>query len=174
MESPVKVFRTLLAVIDIVAAAYLLRVLAVAPWQRNVLKKQVESQTERLDKVSALSEAVVASAIRGNIAGLKGALENAPADVDLYMELAAQYRFLNEYGAAIATYREALRYDRRPELYRNIAECQMAINDYAGATESYAYAVAFAPEEMNTVPPFLGSAVASRARTVIAQIAASV
>ncbi|HWW62875.1 MAG TPA: tetratricopeptide repeat protein, partial [Thermoanaerobaculia bacterium] len=68
-------------------------------------------------------------------------IEHVPANLNLYMIVAANYRVLGRYEDAIAMYRAALRYDRRPELYLNIGECYLALGN---TEEAQRYLVATA------------------------------
>jgi len=167
------VLRIAVVVVTATVAAVLVYFLSIVPYQQNLMKRHLEDQFDALDSAAGLSTPSVTKAarVRDNIEELRRALKVSPTDADLYMELAAEYRFLGKYDQAVITYQQALRYHRRPELYINIAESRYDLRDLAGAVESYAYAVAFAPEEINVVPDALIPAVDARAREITARIA---
>jgi Flp pilus assembly protein TadD len=166
------VVRLCIAVIDVIVAGCLLYAAAIVPYRQNVLKRRVETEFAGLQARSAsASNFVVLEKIRDDIQQVRRALKVSPTDVDLHMELAALYRFMGRHDDAVATYQLALRYHRRPEIYANLAESQFAAGDLAGATENYAYVLAFAPEEADWVPNSLYAAAAVRSQQLIARIA---
>jgi tetratricopeptide (TPR) repeat protein len=167
------VVRFCIAVFDVIVTGCLLYAAAIVPYRQNVLKKRVEREFAVLEAGSGTTTAnfVVLARIRDDIQQVRRALKISPTDVDLHMELAALYRFMGRYDDAVATYQRALRYHRRPEIYVNLAESQFAAGDLAGATENYAYALAFAPEEAAWVPNSMYGAVALRSKELIARIA---
>ena len=159
----------------VIAAGFALNEAAIVPYRVNVLKAQIARQYPRLASRAGIAgeEARVIENIRDDARLLEDALRKTPTDVDLYMELAAFYQLLSRFHDAVHMYEEALRFDRRPEIYVNLAEAQLAAGDIRAATESYANAVAFAPEEAAFVPPELLPAATLRSRELIRQLSAN-
>ncbi len=81
-----------------------------------------------------------------------GCIEHVPANVNLYMIVAANYRVLGRYEDAIAMYRAALRYDRRPELYLNIGESYLALGNANEAQRWLVAAAMFRLDIFQNVP----------------------
>lgn len=163
--------KTVLIIVDVVAAAILLNFLVLVPYQQNVMKKEIERTFDAAyDALQAGDGIQLLPAVRSNVQRLRMALRISPTDLDLSMELAALYRVLGRHEEAISVYRHALRYHQRPEIYRNLAESQFALRDLAGATESYAHSVAFFPGEVNSVPNALIPAVMKRAEEIVEQL----
>jgi tetratricopeptide (TPR) repeat protein len=163
--------RSLVAAVTLFVASMLIYALCIVPYEQNVMKKRLEKEFDRLDAAAGSANFAIAPKIRDNIDQLRRALKFSPTDPDLFMELAAEYRLIGANDEAIATLRKMLQYHRRPEIYLNMADLQFDRRDFAGATESYAYAVAFAPEEINLVPNVLIPAVNERAKELTVQIA---
>jgi Flp pilus assembly protein TadD len=157
-----------IAITDGIIASILCYRLAIVPYQQNLCKKRVQNMLLHMIDAPATG---ISAKIRETIQQTQRALRNSPTDIDLYMELAAQYRFIGRPNEAVKTYRDALRYDRRPEIYRNLAESQLAIGNISGAEESYAHAVAFAPEQINIVPDALAGSVTQQAKALTERIA---
>lgn len=151
-----------------ITGAVLIELLAVIPYRINDMKSGIESAFDRLD--TAAGNPMTARIVRSNIDTLQKELRLAPTDPDLYMELAAEYRFLRRNDDAVTTYRRLLRYHRRPEIFTNLANVQFAEGDIAGAIDSYAHAVAFWPPRIDTVPDTLRPQIQQRADEIVRQV----
>jgi tetratricopeptide (TPR) repeat protein len=89
-----------------------------------------------------------------NLEALRTCLQNAPGQVPLYMLAAANSRILGSPEEAISFYEMALRYDRRPEIYANIGECQLMLNRKDDAVRSFVTAGMFSPEYIMNIADF--------------------
>lgn len=97
------------------------------PHRCNQIEKAAELTTERtLEIGGGYTEAVRAREAAQRVVAC---IEHARTDVNLYMLAAANYRALGRFDEALAMYRAALRYDRRPELYFNIGETYLAMGN---------------------------------------------
>ncbi len=66
-------------------------------------------------------------------------------DVRLIFIAAISWRALGRNEVALRLYNEALRYDRRPEIFVNIADTQLAMGDRTNAYENFLKAALFHP-----------------------------
>lgn len=125
-----------LVVIALVAASFSLAYRF--GWERyriNILKRQIENRT-----VAAIEGSPSLRARRiaaENIRAASAALERFPSDLDLHLELAANYRLTGDLKRAERTYRRALRISRRPEVFLNLGEVELQLGDFEGATEAF-------------------------------------
>lgn len=69
-----------------------------------------------------------------------------PHDVRLAMIEGANERIRGQASAAVGAYERALRYDRRPEIYLNLALAEQQLGHRENAARSLANAIRFAPE----------------------------
>lgn len=161
------------AVAGAIAAAWVYTIYAVVcrPYNTNILKKRVERQYAHLaNAISTVSPDVASVQVaRQIITDLRAALRRNPADVDLYMELGAYERLLGNLSAARQLYRRALDYDRRPEIYRNLADTEFALSEWNDAVRDYAPAVRFYPPAMAWVPENLRPQITEQLRQVSSQ-----
>lgn len=59
-----------------------------------------------------------------------------PENVNLHLILAAVYRMIDNQDAALAEYRTALRFDRRPEIYRSLGDVELATGKIEAARDT--------------------------------------
>ncbi|HEV2718527.1 MAG TPA: hypothetical protein VG323_00800 [Thermoanaerobaculia bacterium] len=71
--------------------------------------------------------------------------------VGIDMLLAANYRILGEEQEAILCYRDALRLDRRPEIYLNLARAELAAGDRSSAREHFLRSALFNPWMLESI-----------------------
>lgn len=117
--------RTLLLPIRIAAAllvaggtALAVQHLCYLPWRADVERKKQEDITVALWERQPAFTAVRA---RQNVLVARSFLDKRGIhNTGLYMTAAANYRLLEDYDSASEMYKEALRFDRRPELYYNL------------------------------------------------------
>lgn len=103
-------------------------------WRTNVIKRQIEART--LSVLDGTASRPARSIVARNISSASTALELFPCDVDLYLELGANYRLARDLESAAATYRDALRISRRPEIYLNLSRVRLEQADFEGALEA--------------------------------------
>lgn len=134
-----RLLKILVSVVVIAAAGFAIHRWCWLPYRCDEIEKAsllMTSQT--LQAGGGYGESVRA---RQTAARVLTCIEHVPTNVNLYMLVAANYRVLGRYEDAIAMYRAALRYDRRPELYLNIGESYLALGN---AEEAQRYLVATA------------------------------
>lgn len=122
----------------------------VKPHDCNRIEGDVQRSIERLAR-SQSDPALTVPAARQNIARLTPCLACAP-DVNRAMVLAANLRFAGRQEEAIAAYRDALRYDQRPELYLNLAQTQFDMGDETEGLKTLTKACLAAPNLVDYVP----------------------
>jgi tetratricopeptide (TPR) repeat protein len=168
-----KALRVLATIATLAGAAILILVLSIEPYQNNLMKHRIENEIGKMFEMqqSATPSPAIAERTRANVERIQQALRLAPADVDLYMELAAEYRMLGRLDDAASSYRNALRYDRRPEIYRNLGEVDASLGDRDAAVDDFAHALAFAPSEEDLIPNYLLPDVRRRAAVIVAAAA---
>lgn len=91
------------------------------------------------------------------------ALRRCPSNIQLRMIAAANLRQLGRPADAIAMYEQALRFDRRPEIYMNMGQSQMESGNRPRAVDDFVRAVVFAPGMIEEVSPDLRAEVYARA-----------
>jgi tetratricopeptide (TPR) repeat protein len=112
---PIRIAAALMIAGVTIFAAYRLTYL---PWRADVERKSLESITLALWERQPTFAAVRA---RQNVAAARTYLDRRGIhNTGLYMTAAANYRLLDDFDGAAAMYYEALRFDRRPELYYNL------------------------------------------------------
>jgi tetratricopeptide (TPR) repeat protein len=153
-------------VIIVAVCVGLIHVLAIVPYRNNILKRMVENRFDRLFAATGkpTSDLSAAATIRRDIDTIERALRYDPTDIDLHVELAAEYWFLGRLDDAERAYRTALRFDRRPEIYRNLSELEFERGHVNEAVDSYSYAVAFYPPLLVWAPEQLQAEIIRRAR----------
>jgi len=100
----------------IAAAAFLaIRYVSYTPVRCNDVAMNVGGQMTNMLLWSDQSRVTVAT--RENLARLEPCRRKVPWNVNLHMLTAANYSLRDMHEEAVREYREALRYDRRPEIY---------------------------------------------------------
>ncbi len=89
----------------------------------------------------------VAPGARRNLMEARECLAQDPMNVNLHMIAGANYRILGRFDEAAAEYREALRYDRRPELYLNLGQTLIAANRHEQGVQALVAAARFYGDE---------------------------
>jgi len=135
--------RRIVAVIVVVAGAYAFYVFCVLPYRCNQIKKKQLLSTEYAFERAATPEGRIRA--RENLAMLLPCARASCRDVSLDMLIAANYRVLGQPQEAIRYYRDALRRDRRPEIYVNLATTEIAAGDRNAAREDFVQASLFSP-----------------------------
>lgn len=128
--------RTVLALAIAVVSLSLSLRLGIDRYRVNLVKLKVETRT-----VAAIEGNTAEHWVRialDNIRLAEDAVHKFPADVDLYLELAANQRMIGDLRGAERTYRAGLKVARRPELLVNLGEVLLARDDPAGAAAAFA------------------------------------
>src|SRR5215212_4462963 len=146
----------LLSAVIIAAGAALVWIAAIQPVRCSRLELPLLASTERAIDRNDIPRA------RETLERAAGAIRHCPANIQLRMIAAANLRQLGRTTDAIRMYEEALRYDRRPELYFNIGESRVEAGMRQRAVDDYARAVIFTPAMIEDVAPDLQSAVSAR------------
>lgn len=126
-----KIARVLAVAVAAVLAGWGFYRLAWVPFRCNIQAKRAMAQTDYATRVADEYNAVLAA--RENLRLLRGCTEKCPWDVRSLFAEAWNLRILKRYDDAIETYQQALRYDRRPELYVELGNAYLeAGNEAAG------------------------------------------
>lgn len=114
--------RRLGAVAVAAVAAVALHRLVVIPYRCNVIEGQVSRATERVwsERESYRAREVA----QRNVALIEECASRCRTDVNLAMLLGSNLWILGRHDAALQQYREALRYEHRPELYMALGLAQ--------------------------------------------------
>lgn len=150
----------LVVVLAVVAVfSFAIADLVVEPLQCNVDKKRIQSEARQMFSMGV--GPAVAQRAHDNIRILRFCAERDPRDVDVYMTIAAEERVLGRFSDAELMYEQALRYDRRPEIYFNLGMVQLA-QDHPEAVASFVRASSFDLNLVNHIPqPAIADAVVS-------------
>jgi hypothetical protein len=109
--------------------------LAWLPYQCNVFEKRAEQLGPKLvNDADSLRTAAIA---RRTIEQMERCVAVCPTDVDLYMIIGYYDGILGRMQHASATYTEALKYDRRPELFFDLGATRLDMNQRDAAIESF-------------------------------------
>jgi tetratricopeptide (TPR) repeat protein len=136
-------------VIAILAVLAINRI-AYRPWQCSVMRRSLEPATLQLWQ---RHDPFVVSTARENAALARSCIQITPCDSAPYMLAAANDRLAGDYASAAADYEQALRYERRPELYFGLGIVQLQLARTAEAEENFVLAGSFDPFTMVDIPP---------------------
>lgn len=120
------------------------------PLACNRIKNRV--QTVALEMWDRPDEPSVARRAREGIAAMRQCIAVSPTDPDMYMTLAVNERLIGRLADAAATYRQALRYDRRPELFYNLGMVLLEMNQRESAALAFTEACKFDLNFANRIP----------------------
>lgn len=112
-------------------------------WDCNVMKRSVEARTTRIYATGEPYSNREVDIAQLNLTQIAGCMDRYSWDVDLHMELAANLSVVRRYDDVVRTYQDALRIDRRPEIYLNLGRAQLKANRPAEAIESFLAALRF-------------------------------
>lgn len=131
----------------VIAAFVALDVLCAEPYRCNRVEREAEFLLGPID--SAPASMVNAIRIRrvAEVVGL--CLERQPHDVNLLLEHAVCDMLLGRTKEAVWHYEEALRFDRRPEIYLGLGLAQFRSGSRGEAVNNLGKAAAFAPYLVN-------------------------
>jgi tetratricopeptide (TPR) repeat protein len=139
----VSLVRQLIAAAVFAAGAYAFYVFCMRPYRCSQIKHARLGLTESAYNDGGTPEASLQA--QRNLTALLPCMQIGCRDVSLYMMAAANYRVIGRYDEAIRLYREALRLDRRPELYVNLGAAEAAAGDRVTARNHMLRAALFTP-----------------------------
>ena len=122
----------------------------VVPYDCNIrLKRAGDAMQATLS--SARDKMRAAELARATIHILQPCVQAYPDNIGAQMVLAASYRELGRHREAASAYETALRYDRRPELYLNLGQTQIAIGDSNAALQNLVLACVYNPAYLDDI-----------------------
>lgn len=161
-----KAAKTVATVIVLAVCAWLIDRTALIPWRVNEAKKSVEKVAIALVR-SGNARGAVTTVLR-NLERIDSYIRLTPHDVELYMLRGAYLRLLGRTDEAIGTYRAALDYDRRPEIYFNLGIVLLESGNRIEAVEALVIAVRFGEDYLKLISdPFIREEVARKADAVM-------
>jgi len=119
-----KKVQTGFAALIVIAAPAVLFPWVIKPYRCNLAKKRANNALRVIETLDT-HDFRVAQLARANIDLLQSKCNCCDEDTSRAMALAASYRFLGLNQRAEIIYTQALRYDRRPELYFNLGQTQI-------------------------------------------------
>lgn len=125
-----------------IAAALAVWLWCIVPFQFEIALRGLENSTRAAMAASSPESQVIARQTLGRVAEFRGRF---PGDVRLAMIEAANERLIGRPEDAVAAYRRALQYDRRPEIYFNLAIAESDAHDKTSAAQHLAQALRFSP-----------------------------
>lgn len=134
--------RGAIALLVVAAAGFAFYQFCVLPYRCNLVKGERALATDAVFKNPSVIDGKIAA--RRNIDALLPCA-GGPGDAAVDMLLAANYRALGLPQEAIRYYRHALRLDRRPEIYANLAAAEAAVGDRQAAHDDLMRACLFLP-----------------------------
>jgi hypothetical protein len=135
-------WRSFTALAVAVVAGMALHRLVVVPWRCNLVERRVSSSTEKAWSLRGSPEAHEAAA--RNIALLGECPTLCRTNVSLSMMEATNFRLLNRESVAASLLEKALQYERRPELYFDLAMTQLELGSREAALQNFIRAGSFA------------------------------
>ncbi len=147
MTRALKIAATIACIAGAVAA---LRYYVALPHLCNDALRRATRRVERIVSV-ATDDFRAAQLARQSIDELRTCLRAEPCNVAAQMVIAASYRTLGRNREAASAYETALQYDRRPELYLNLGQTQLAIGDSSAALENLTLACIYNPVFLDQV-----------------------
>jgi hypothetical protein len=139
-------WRSLLALVVLAAASVAVQQLVIVPWRCNSIEGEVSRATDRIweDQESWRAREVA----ERNVELILDCAERCKTDVNQAMLLGSNLSILGRHDASLAQFKDALRYDQRPELYfaQGYAQLQAGMKDEA--LQSFVHAGDFAGQAM--------------------------
>lgn len=155
--------RWLAACVVAALAAHAVYRLAWQPFRCNIVKNRVQRVAFGIFDLP--NSPTVARKARQAIADIQPCVAACPTDVDMYMTLAMNDRVIGRLQHAADMYGQALKYDRRPEIYFNIGMVQLEMNQRDAALATLTKACSFSIEYADDIPdPTLRDTVVSAVR----------
>ncbi|HEX3110417.1 MAG TPA: O-antigen ligase family protein [Thermoanaerobaculia bacterium] len=139
------------AVLAIAGSVWIALHFAYDPFVAEGKKLQLKARTEQ---VLAMGDPYRTAPIaRENLAKIGENLPKRPGDIDYLMLRAANDRVLGNYEDARDSYLEALRYDRRPELYAELGVTELQMGRRQEALDALYQAVLFSRVYLDSLSP---------------------
>lgn len=138
------------AIVIAIVAAVAIQRWCVVPYQCNLTKARSEQIIRELD--ASQGQYQRAFVARKTLAPIEACLRDMPHDIDLLVEAAACQLVIGNREAAVRLYDEALRVDRRPEIYLNLATTQFDLGRREEAIANFARAFRFTTYLINYDP----------------------
>ncbi|HEX3581334.1 MAG TPA: hypothetical protein VH087_06205, partial [Thermoanaerobaculia bacterium] len=152
----------IVAVAAIAGAIWIALRFAYDPLVSEAKKLQIQNRTEEaMNLGEPFRSAPVA---RENLSRIGQYLAKRPGDVDYLMMRAANQRVLGDYGDARASYQEALRYDRRPELYYELGSTDLQLGLRDEAVDALFQAALFSRTYLDSLTPDVVTDIKARLR----------
>ncbi len=151
--------RTILVALLITASGFAFYRLCYIPYRCDTLEWRLRETTRRLYQLP--SSPTVAAIARRNLQTSRNLATHCAGElaVALNMIAAANARILGQPDVASGFYRAALELDRRPELYYNLGEMELATGNTEEAIRTLARAVTFDPKLESDIPPQIAAEV---------------
>ena len=141
----------IIAIVAIAGAVWAAKRFAYDPFVCENKKLRIRSRTE--EALGIGDPFRTAPAVRSNLALIDECLPKRPGDVDYLMLRAANDRVLGNYEGARASYQQALRYDRRPELYAELGVTDLQMGRRDEALDALFQAVLFSRIYLDSLSP---------------------
>jgi tetratricopeptide (TPR) repeat protein len=141
--------RRLIALAVVVAGGYAFYIFCVLPYRCNRIKNAYIRSTELAYDHMGTPEGSLQA--QRNLAALSACMRFTCRDVSLDMIAAANYRVLGRNDESVSQYRDALRLDRRPELFVNLAAAENANGDRVAALNDSLRAGLFSPWTVRSI-----------------------
>ena len=138
-----KIVRAAISIVIVVAALLAIDRFCFVPFRCSYVEYSAEQSTYEL--AAHEGGASVPQHARDNLRAMRQCMSARPMDVNIYMIAAANARLIGDNATAINYYNEAFRYDRRPELFINLANTQSRIGQRDAAIENFVRAFTFWP-----------------------------
>jgi len=134
--------RNALALAVAVLAGLALHRLVVVPWRCNLLERRVSISTEKAWPLRGSHEA--REIAERNLSLLGDCPRLCRTNVNLALLEATSFRLLNRDSVAASLLENALRYERRPELYFSLGMTQLDVGSREAALQNFIRAGTFA------------------------------
>lgn len=147
-----KIIRWIAVLAVWIAALITIHAWALTAWRCNNLERVVHQQTLRIatapDPMRFRTQAV------RNIESIEECCRRFPDQVGQAMLLAANYRFIGKPARAAEVYASILNYNRRPEVYFNLGEAQIAAGKYDLGLQNLITAALYNPSLVDQYPAY--------------------
>jgi O-antigen ligase len=152
----------IVAFLAIAGAVWIAKRFAYDPFVCEGKKLQIKTRTE--DALGIGESFRSAPVARENIVAIDQCLPRRAGDVDYLMLRAANDRVLGNYESARGSYQEALRYDRRPELYAELGVTDLQMGRRDEALDALFQAVLFSRIYLDSLSPDVAAELKARLR----------
>ena len=151
---------TVVAIVVIAGAVYIAKRFAYDAFVCESKKLQLNARTEQAMNLGDTFQS--APIARDNLVTIAQCLAKRPGDVDYLMMRGANDRLLGNYEDARASFQEALRYDRRPELYYELGTADLQLGRRDEGLDALFQAVLFSRIYLESLSPDVVEALKAR------------